>query len=434
MNPVKMIFSFLLILLLIGCSKNSTVLAPPSNSTGGISFKFDPTTIPTGVTIISATLSRTGYTTITKNLNLISDSTADVNIPAIQIGTWHLKVEAKKNDGTILYTGETDVEVQENIVVQLNLTLNPVATGMGTIYIFVTWGTNNTSQWTDYGGNPVLTRTNNPSLPNTVSEGKIIYDNGIYKMWYEAIYNSAQANIWYAESQDGISWNTIGSAPVLTKGTPGSWDDLNVVPAVVIRVNNQYRMYYMGCRDSYGTMSVGLALSSDGIHWEKTSTPVMAASPEYYAIALSDIVQKDSMFIAYFNYNTSRSGSNNIIGRATSFDGINWTMYTGNPIVSATLPWEGGSIHHATVILENGEYKMVYGNALQQNSIGIASSIDGFNFTKQAVPIFTASKTINNYVQVSYPYFRKLNNEYRIYYTGQTAAGIQSINLLRIPK
>ena len=182
MKKTLAVFCLSLFLLIIGCSKNDTIANPSSSSNGGISFKFDPKTVPEGVTLISATLTKTNFTTITKNLNLISDSTADVSIPAIQIGTWHLKIDAKDNNGTILYTGETDVVVQENVVVQLNLTLNPVTKGTGTIYIFVTWGTNNTSQWIDYGGNPMLTRSNNPSYPNGVNNAKILYDNGIYKM------------------------------------------------------------------------------------------------------------------------------------------------------------------------------------------------------------------------------------------------------------
>src|ERR1039457_6376426 len=151
MKKTLAVFFLSFLFLLLGCSKQSTITNPPSNSTGGISFKFDPASIPSGVTVITATLTRTGYTTITKNLNLISDSTADISIPAILVGTWHLKVDAKDNNGTVLYTGATDVLVQENVVVQLNLTLNPVTSGMGTIYIFVTWGTNNSGQWIDYG-------------------------------------------------------------------------------------------------------------------------------------------------------------------------------------------------------------------------------------------------------------------------------------------
>jgi predicted GH43/DUF377 family glycosyl hydrolase len=76
---------------------------------------------------------------------------------------------------------------------------------------------------------------------------------------------------------------------------------------------------------------------------------------------------------------------------------------------------------------------MVYANAIEQNAFGMATSSDGFHFTKQSTPFFINSNTINNYVQVAYPYYRKLNNEYRIYYTGATASGELSINFLSIP-
>jgi hypothetical protein len=342
MKKILAVFCLSLFLLLIGCSKNNSITNPPSKSIGGITFKIDPANVPAGVTVISAALTRTNFTTIIKNLNLLSDSTGDVTIPAIQIGTWHLKVDAKDNSGTILYTGETDVTVQENVVVQLNFTLNPVTSGTGTIYIFVTWGTTNSGQWTDFGGNPVLTRTNNPSLPNAVSSGKVLYDNGIYKMWYQAIYNNGIGNVWYAESQDGINWNTVGSGPVLSPGTSGSWDDYSIVPALVMKVNNQYRLYYWGCRSLTDMVNVGLAISTDGINWVKNNSPVITGNSQYYFVGLTDIVKKDSTYLAYFFYGNSRTSTNNKIGMAASYDGINWTMYSGNPVLIATLSWEGG--------------------------------------------------------------------------------------------
>ncbi|MDR3669162.1 MAG: hypothetical protein P4L35_20220 [Ignavibacteriaceae bacterium] len=433
MKKTLAVFYLSLFLLLGGCAKNNNVTNPLSKSTGGISFKIDHTTVPSGVFVITATLTRANFTTITKNLNLLSDSTGDVTIPAIQVGTWHLKLDAKDSIGTILYTGETDVNVQENIVVQLNLTLNPVSSGKGSIYIFVTWGTANFDQWIDFGGNPILTRTNNPSLPGHVSSGKVLYDNGIYKMWYEAIYNGGVASIWYAESQNGISWNTIGSVPVLSKGAAGSWDDYSVIPAAVMKVNNQYRLYYWGYRGFTDMVHVGLALSMDGINWVKNSSPVITANSQYYVVGLTDIVKKDSTYLAYFFYNTSRSSDNNKIGMATSYDGITWTMYSGNPVLSASINWEGGSISYPTLIYENNLFKMVYSNAITENKFGMAVSTDGFNFIKQSAPFFSNTGTVKNYNQIAYPYYRKLNNEYRIYYTGQAASGELSINLLRIP-
>jgi predicted GH43/DUF377 family glycosyl hydrolase len=253
-------------------------------------------------------------------------------------------------------------------------------------------------------------------------------------MWYEAIYNGGIANIWYAESLDGINWNTIGSGPVLTPGAAGSWDDYTIAPSTVMKVNNQYRLYYMGYRSSTDIVNVGLALSADGINWVKNSSPVIAANSQYYTVGLTDIVKKDNLYLAYFNYNNNRSSFNNKIGVATSYDGINWNMYGGNPVLTATLLWEGGSIYYPTVVVENNQYKMVYSNAGGENTFGMAVSNDGFNFVKQSAPFFNNTNTAKKYLQCAYPYYRKLNNEYRIYYTGQAASGELSINLLRIPK
>jgi hypothetical protein len=327
LKKTLVVFYLSLFLLLIGCSKNNTIVNPSSNSTGGITLKIDPSSVPTGVIVISATLSRTNFTTITKNLNLLSDSSADVTIPAIQIGTWHLKVDAKDNNGTILYTGQTDIIVQENIVVQLNLTLNPVTSGTGTIYIFVTWGTNNSGQWIDYGGNPILSRNNNPSFPNGVNTAKIIYDNGIYKMWYDGIYNSAVASVWYAESQDGLNWNTIGSTPVLSKGNASAWDAYGVTVSAVIKVGNTYKMYYSGHQNYSDDIKTGIALSTDGINWTKNSTPIIGITAGYYHFNFTDMILKDSVYYGYYCCSTSDNTTDQgIIGVAKSIDGLFWEL------------------------------------------------------------------------------------------------------------
>jgi predicted GH43/DUF377 family glycosyl hydrolase len=415
-------------LLLLGCSKNNTVLNPSSNSTGGISFKFDPKSVPAGVSLISATLTRINFETITKNLNLLSDSTGDVTIPAVQIGTWHLKVDAKDNNGKILYSGETDVLVQENVVVQLNLTLNPVSSGMGTIYIFVTWGTSNTSQWTDYGGNPILTRNNNPSYPNGVNTAKILYDNGIYKMWYDGIYNSAVASIWYAESQDGLNWKTIGSGPVLSKGDSSAWDAYGVAVSAVVKAGSTYKMYYTGHNNYYDDVKTGIALSADGINWTKNSAPIFSTIAGYYHFNFTDVILKDSVYFGYYCCSASNNTTDGvIIGVGKSFDGLSWQTQT---VFNATLPWESGAIAFPTVIYENGTFKMIYQNTIG-TYFGMATSTDGVHFTKTANPIFAKSNTINGQYSIWYPNFRKFNSAYYLFYTGDNPSNGQSIRVAR---
>jgi predicted GH43/DUF377 family glycosyl hydrolase len=421
------VFFFSLLLLLVGCSKNNTITNPPSNSTGGLAFKFDPHSVPAGINLISAKLTRTGYTEISQNLNLLSDSTGDITIPALPIGTWHLKVDAKDNNGTILYTGETDVNVQENIVVQLNLTLNPVSTGTGTIYIFVTWGTSTISSWIDFGGNPILTRYNNPSVPNAVADGKILYDNGIYKMWYEGVTNSATGSVWYAESKDGLSWNTIGSSPILTNGVTGTWDSYMVYVSAVIKVGSVYKMYYTGRQNYSDDISTGMAVSTDGIHWEKRATPIIGVNSEYFHFNFTDVILKDSTYYGYFGYSTSDNTTDGgVIGVATSSNGLSWNRQT---ILYSTLPWESGSVGSPTVIIEDGIFKMIYQNGIG-TGFGLATSSNGINFTKQGDPVFKYSNTLNGN-SIWYPNYRKFNNISYIYYTGQTNTGKLSICVTR---
>jgi predicted GH43/DUF377 family glycosyl hydrolase len=422
------VFFLSFFLLLIGCSKNNTITNPTSISTGGINFKFDPASVPTGVVVISATLSRTNFTTITTNLNLLSDSTGDVTVPAVQVGTWHLKVDAKDNNGTIIYTGETDVLVQENVVVQLNLTLNPVSSGTGTIYIFVKWGTNNSTQWIDYGGNPVQTKNNNPSNPNGVNTAKIIYDNGIYKMWYDGIYNSAVASVWYAESQDGLNWNTIGSKPVLSKGDSSAWDGYSIAVSAVIKVGNTYKMYYTGHQNYSEDVRTGIALSIDGINWVKNSTPIIGITAGYYHFNFTDVVVKDSIYYGYYCCSTSQNTTNGvIIGVAKSIDGLFWERQI---VFSATLPWESGSVAFPTVIYDSGIFKMIYQNTIG-TGFGMATSTDGIHFTKSDNPIFTQSNTINGRCSIWYPNYRKFNNVSYLFYTGENSSTEQSIRVAR---
>jgi len=108
---------------------------------GALYFSFDKVNAPAAVKKLTTTLSRSGYTTVEKTLNIVSDSTASILFEQIAIGTWKVKVDAKNDSGQILYTGQADVIVLENSVSQVNLVLTPVSSGVGSVQINVTWGT-----------------------------------------------------------------------------------------------------------------------------------------------------------------------------------------------------------------------------------------------------------------------------------------------------
>ena len=258
MKVIAFLGIFSLTFLALNCSKN--INNPDINDSPGqigkIALNFDKTSVPEGVVSITAMLSRNGYDNISSQINLTSDSTGELLLNNIPAGLWHLTVNAFNADSVILYSGETDVQINGGITTQVNLTLQPSGSGSGSVYIHVNWG-NSAAGWVDYSANPVYSGAGNPSNTNMFSEPKIIYDNGIYKMWYLCTYNAGHGNIWYAESSDGINWQNKFQSPVLDAGTSGSWDDLAVYPGAVIKNGANYMFYYNGDRQSYGRSYVG---------------------------------------------------------------------------------------------------------------------------------------------------------------------------------
>src|SRR5207302_978995 len=81
-------------------------------------------------------------------------------------------------------------------------------------------------------------------------------------------------------SRDGVAWSA--ASVVLAPGRPGGWDGRHVCdPTVVTGVNiggYSWAMWYTGAGPrnavGIGTNRIGLALSHDGIHWDRQGVVV----------------------------------------------------------------------------------------------------------------------------------------------------------------
>jgi len=139
----KLIYFFVSgIIIFSGCSKSS-INSPEieSKSLGKVSINIDKTTAPADVATVIATLTMANADTLTGILNLSSDSTAGISFQNVPVGTWNLVVIAKSSTGTILYSGQASVVVNQSATTNVALTLNPVVSGEGSISITVNWGT-----------------------------------------------------------------------------------------------------------------------------------------------------------------------------------------------------------------------------------------------------------------------------------------------------
>lgn len=214
----------------------------------------------------------------------------------------------------------------------------------------------------------------------------VLLEDKMYKMWY--VGRDYAFNINSAISVDGVHWYTFQGNPILEPGPPGSFDDGFTWGGTVIKVDSIYRFYYGGFTSS-GRGSIGLATSRDGINWTKFSgNPVMSPGPagswDDDAVHSPNVFRDHrGIYQMYYSGNGLPSAS---IGYATSPDGITWTKHSANPLLtpSFTNNWESFLVTDPRVIVVGSTYYMFYFGAPDANAyqIGVATSQNGIDWTR----------------------------------------------------
>jgi predicted GH43/DUF377 family glycosyl hydrolase len=256
--------------------------------------------------------------------------------------------------------------------------------------------------------------------------------NGTYYMWCFTVSDHGKMYINLATSSNGLNWSYNPSNPVISPSDYGNWDDLRVAMPTVIYDENQFKLYYAGFRDPYGQWSIGLATSVDGINWEKFPNPVLSGSMTTgdYKLTPSAIVKVDSLYYLYYDGKNYTHDHKNYY--ATSTDGVNWTKM-GEINFTLIQNWEAEAIALTSVQRYSDNFHMVYVSA-DENGVkgfGEAFSQDGVNWVKNySNPILTKDMVVNDYWQISDPFFLKEENELRIYYGGWIG-NVSSINVAR---
>ena len=238
---------------------------------------------------------------------------------------------------------------------------------------------------------------------------KCYFDNVIIRS-----YASAEPTVTIEDLS--FKWTKYPENPVLDLGAPGEWDDGHVEYPMVIKTDSFYEMWYTGGHVGpySGNNKIGYAHSTDGIHWTKHSeNPVLSTGSNwdsYYVYSPTVIKEESTYKMWYVGY---AGGTIAAVGHATSSNGINWTKYADNPVLSrgASGEWDARYVNNPTVIKDGAIYKMWYaGNAGSGESIGYATSTDGIQWTKYAGnPVLE---------HVNRPKVFKDGSVYRMYYRG----------------
>jgi predicted GH43/DUF377 family glycosyl hydrolase len=242
------------------------------------------------------------------------------------------------------------------------------------------------TNWTKYPSNPVLKTGASGAWDNVrVYAPTIILEDNVYKMWY-AGFDATNFRIGYATSTDKINWAKFEFGPVLLTGPDGSWDAFYVSSPSVILKDGIYHMWYTGWPgSSYELFRIGYAISNNGTNWDKYDfNPVLSPSTignwDPVSVKAPSVVFNNGIFHMWF---AGYDVSNTEIGYATSFDGINWNWYQGNPVLEGTPgTWEN-DVTNPNVIFDGITYHMWYTGIKNDTArIGYVFSSFGIDWIK----------------------------------------------------
>lgn len=190
---------------------------------------------------------------------------------------------------------------------------------------------------------------------------EVVFDGTQFRMWYSAArdYETAE-EIGYATSMNGIKWEKHTGNPVLRIGEQGAWDDAFIREPVLVSDGSTWKMWYEGVNELTNTHQIGYATSEDGISWVKyEGNPALTTGPsdswDAYGVGGPYVLLKQGQYHMW--YNNRRTDGH--LGYASSNDGVVWTKFSGNPILT---PPDLGVVYNGlispSVIQVFGEYNM----------------------------------------------------------------------------
>jgi len=279
---------------------------------------------------------------------------------------------------------------------------------------------------------PSVIYESNPKILSPNADGKI------WKMWFTSGWNPGTINIFYAESNDGITWTQYSGNPVLTDGANAPSH------GYVTHIGNTYYAF-MG--DAF-TFSLGFSrwTSSDGLTWAKTNSGVLlpGSAGTWDDMGLFNPVVWDAGGGTWNMLYTGRTTTGSqlyAVGLATSTNlGVTWTKYVSNPVIPA-----GPAPANGKIVVKNGSQYYMWGftataSAILPTDHALYTSPDLHTWTACAKNPVYERVLLNEGTnlatgQVADPVMIELNGTTYLFYDTITtqAAGKIHINLATAP-
>ena len=227
-------------------------------------------------------------------------------------------------------------------------------------------GGNSYGVWINYSAIAASTWTNDTA---------IYYDNAAAS----SASDGTNTFEFFDDFEDGAfesgGWNRYASNPILEKNGSGWEQTLVYTPRILKYINgtvykdgsDRYWMYYSGGQGTTGSSEdqMGLAYSTDLYNWTREATnPVLPFGPvgyDYGDVVMITVMKDEDTWHAWYESNSQRTGSDYVtISYANSTDGVNWTKYASNPILSQGPADDSADLYCPCVIKDDSTWKMWY--------------------------------------------------------------------------
>jgi len=244
-----------------------------------------------------------------------------------------------------------------------------------------------------YAGNPMLSKGPVGSIDALKLGPRAILREApnVWKMWYEAVPSGNVSFTAYATSSDGLNWTKYAGNPVMSpsvawEGGSGAGNHEDS-PTAILKEDGVYKLWYHGISNT--TRQIGYAESVDGLTWTKYAgnpvlTPGAAAAWDADSVCEPRVLRVGAQYYMFYTRCTGTHG----IGLATSPDGKTWTKYAGNPVLAAAPGnvWDNLQISWGEVYYDGQRFYMWYPGRKTTDtagfSLGVATSTDGKVWTR----------------------------------------------------
>lgn len=250
-------------------------------------------------------------------------------------------------------------------------------------------------------------------------------DSGAY-MYYSSSYSDTTYRcINYATTTDNVTWTRGAHNPVLTYSGSG-WESQRVTYMSAINdtaASGKHFMIYTGTPG----WDLGLANSTQrDTGWTKYSgNPVLDSSSETWhsSRVLCPVLWKEGSTY-YMLFAGSTSDMRYHIGLATSTNMVDWTEYSGNPVMTygAVDTYDDYKLIPEDIVKIDGTYYLSYGGNDGTNyRVCLATSTDLHTWTRYAGnPVISLGSTgaWDAYFVGDHSQIEEINGKWWIYYTG----------------